>query len=99
MESFNDFLNSEQIIYYKKTIPNFDNFITNSELKAIYDNIDKTDYSVMAKSRWLDLDYIIERIITVKMSHDMILNKIKLKVIHETFPPKNDYDFFYELRN
>jgi hypothetical protein len=100
MESFDDFLNSDQINYHKNLIPNFNDLITKSELKAIYDGLDKTDYSVMAKPRWLDLDDILERIIDVKSTHkNMILNKISIKMIHERFPPINDYEFFYEIKN
>jgi hypothetical protein len=100
MESFNEFLNSEQIIYHKNNISDFNILFSNSELEVIYNNIDKTDYSVMARPRWLDLNDILDKIINVKRKHQyMTLNKISIKTIHETFPPINDYVFYYKIKN
>ena len=99
MESFNDFLNSEQINYHKNNIYDFNILISESELEVIFNCIDKTDYSVMAQPRWLDLDNIIDKIINVKRKHmNMILTKISIKNIHETFPPINDYIYSYEIK-
>jgi hypothetical protein len=90
---FNEFINSEDLELYKNNnIDNFTKYVTPRDLELIYDGIDKTDYTYMGVSRWMDLEYILDKLINKKINNpNLELNKVKIIQILETFPPQNKY--------
>jgi hypothetical protein len=86
---FNEFINSEDLELYKNNnIDNFTKYVTPRDLELIYDGIDKTDYTYMGVSRWMDLEYILDKLISKKMNNPRL---IKLQghwyVVDGTVPP------------
>jgi hypothetical protein len=100
METFNDFLNCEQLITFKKLNNNFDNLISINELKIIFDNMEKTDYTQTGRDRWLDLNYLLSKIINKKNTEisnnkKITLTNLCIDYVIETFPPRNVYNFSF----
>lgn len=98
MDKFEDFINCDQIIKYKKKIRNFDEMFSIDELQIIFNAMDKTDYSQMGRNRWLDLESLLNLILKTKNVHNLaILTKLTLSGARETFPPQNIYNFDYNF--
>ena len=94
METFQDFLNSHELLEIKEKHFNFDNYISHYELEAIFKGIDKTDFSSCGVSRWNDLDKIVCTICSKKKYFsEYKLKKIILIHQEETWPPVNYYHY------
>ncbi len=90
---FNEFITSEDLeIYKNNNIENYTKYVTHNDLELIYDGIDKTDYTQMGMSRWMDLSQILNKSINRKIENPNIeLKSVKIIQILESFPPKNKY--------
>jgi hypothetical protein len=90
---FNEFINSEDLETYKNNnFEKYTNYVTDSDLKIIFENIDKTDYTYMGCSRWMNLDNILDTLINKKINNPNIeLSKLGIISMHETFPPQIKY--------
>ena len=111
MDTFEDFLNSEDMNYlrtkYKDKDKNkgkdldldldLDQLISIGEFQAIFNGIEKTDYTQYGLSRWRDLEQIINDIIERKKEHKICkLKKLFIEYSLETFIPYNKYCYQYE---
>jgi hypothetical protein len=104
MDTFDDFINSNEIKEYNNELKYFDTTIDTvfsiNELRIIFNAIDKTDYTHMALPRWFELQSILEQITKTKILHsNAVLSKMTLRVIHETWPPQNRYIYHYDYQN
>ena len=90
---FNEFINSEDLeIYKNNNIDNFTKYVTHRDLEIIFDGIDKTDYTYMGVSRWMYLEYILDKLINRKIQNpNLQLTKISIISTHEMFPPHIKY--------
>ena len=90
---FDEFLNSEDLELYKNNnLENFTKYVTPRDLEIIFETIDKTDYTYMGVSRWLNLDNILDKLINKKINNpNLELSKLSIILIHETFPPQIKY--------
>ena len=98
MDKFEDFINSDDIKEYKSNNKEFDSLFSVDELQIIFNVMDKTDYTQMARDRWLDLKSILNQILETKLVHkNASLTKMTLSRIHETWPPQNKYIYNYDF--
>ncbi len=90
---FYEFINSEDLELYKNNnIDNYKKYVTKRDLEIIFETIDKTDYTYMGVSRWMNLDTILDSLISRRIENPNIeFNKLSIISIHETFPPQIKY--------
>ena len=92
METFVDFLEDPQLKDFISKNKEFYKYISEIELRMIFDAMDKTDYTCTGVDRWLDLEQILNKII----GNTNTLKSIKLVSQKETFPPQNLYHIMFE---
>jgi hypothetical protein len=96
METFQDFLNSDEILEVKKKYLDLDNFIGLNELEIIFKGIDKSDFSSSGVSRWRDLEKIINSVYLNKKHNNNKLKRIYIYKQLELWPPINYYCYEFE---
>ena len=97
METFQDFLNSQELLEIKEKYLDFDKFIGLNELEIIFKGIDKTDFSSLGVARWKDLEEIINNIYNNKsLNKNNILKRVYLFQQLELWPPINYYRYEFE---
>ena len=100
MDTFNDFLNSEDMIYIRTKYNVLDQLLSLEEFQVIFDGIEKTDYRQYGLTRWRDLETIIDNIMKRKRQHKICkLKKIVLGYSLERFPPINNYLYHYDINH
>lgn len=97
METFEDFLNSEELSKLKEKYSDFDNYISQDELEMIFQGMDRTDFTQAGVSRWRDLDKIVHTVFSKKKySPNYKLKKIVLVEQQEIWPPINYYHYDFK---
>ena len=70
--------------------------ISEEEMKIIFDNMDKSDYTSMGRERYMDLKEIKMKVIMDKLyNKDRKLSGLKLTDSLETYPPQNSYEYAF----
>ena len=70
-----------------------DERFTRDEMKAIYDGMDKDDYTEYGKDRYQDLERIKTEILNEK--GERVLSVVNILKVFEILPPKTKYKYFY----
>ena len=100
MDTFDDFLNSEDMVYIRTKYKDLDldQLFSLEEFQAIFDGIEKTDYVQYGSSRWRDLETIINTIIQSKQKYFICkIKKLVLGYSVDMFPPINKYAYHYDI--
>lgn len=74
------------------------NLLSNDEIKIIYQGMDKSDYSNIGITSWLDVDKLVNRIITIKNKYPIMnftLFYVKLTSSEDRYPPNNYYSLTF----
>lgn len=78
--------------------------LSQSELEAIIIGMDKKNYSTSTSNstnqipRWIDLERLIREVIEFKKDYpNWVLISIQKSFQYDTFPPKNNYKFTYQI--
>jgi hypothetical protein len=97
MDTFEDFLKSDELKELKIKYSDFDKNISYDEINIIFQGIDKTDFTYCGVSRWRDLDEIISIVYNSKENDSSKkLKKVLLVRQIELWPPINYYHYeFY----
>ena len=75
------------------------NLLSNDEIQIIYQGMDKTDYSDVGITSWLDVDKLVNRIITIKNKYPFMnftLFNVKLSSSEDRYPPNNYYSLTFK---
>lgn len=70
-----------------------DERFTRDEMKAIYDGMDKDDYTSYGRERYNDLERIKKEVLSEKDGR--ILSVVSIMRVFETLPPQTQYRYFY----
>lgn len=91
-------LNLPKLIEEVKKIDT-ENLLSEDEIKKIYQGMDKTDYSVIKKKSWLDIDKLVNSIIINKKKYQLlnfVLVEVKLTMSEDRYPPNNYYSLKFK---
>jgi hypothetical protein len=77
-------------LFYKEYA---DKRFTKSEIKLIYDAMDRTKYDI-SEDRYLDLKRIKNEILKLRGKNQK-LSKIRITHVLESFPPQNFYEYSF----
>jgi hypothetical protein len=100
MDTFEDFLNSEDMNYLRTKYNDLDKLFCLEEFQVIFNGIETTDYRQCGLTRWRDLETIIDNIIKRKREHSICkLKKVILGYSLDRFPPINNYVYHYDINH
>ena len=81
--NFNDFLKTCRV-----------EDLTDSEIKLIYDAMDKNDYTEMGRDRFMDYNRMVDKVHGLKKENgNKTLTSVKLIIVKESYPPQNVYEY------
>ena len=68
--------------------------LSKEETKLIYDEMDKSDYTNMGRTRYMDYDKMVNYVHDNRKNRKLV--KVSLVIVCESYPPQNVYEYKFE---
>jgi hypothetical protein len=96
IKKLEDLVENENVFETVKDVEGFET-LSSSELNAISNGMDKTDYTIYGKyPRWIDLERLVKHVIQFKKLYPgWILDRVNKSGQYDTLPPQSFYKFTY----